>query len=151
MKIAAVICNVILFGFICLVLVVDGPPKGASYIVFTLWSLFTLIFNVAVISRSGSSNRWQGPNPEMKATEEPRHADGWSSTNTVMRVVAMICNIALLGFTCWAFVDQYPHPEEDGLIAFIVLMVLTPILSLVVLIRGGAGDGWLCLQISRKA
>jgi hypothetical protein len=68
-----------------------------------------------------------------------------------MKIVAVICNIVLLAFTCWAFVDQYPHPEEDGLIAFTVLMVLTPILSLAVLFRRGAGDGWLGLHMKRKA
>ena len=33
-------------------------------------------------------------------------------------------------------VSQYPHPEEGGVIAFAVLMVLTPILNLVVLYGG---------------
>jgi hypothetical protein len=52
---------------------------------------------------------------------------------------------------CWAVVDQYPHPEEDGVIAFTVLRVLTPILSLVVLFRYGAGNGWLSLPMTRNA
>jgi hypothetical protein len=55
--------------------------------------------------------------------------------------VVAICNVVLLGFTGWAYVDQYPHPKEDGFVAFIVLMVLTPILSLAALVRGGAGAG----------
>ena len=151
MKIVAVICNIVLFGFTCLVLVTDGPPKGASYIVFTLWSLFTLILNAVVISRSGASDGWLGLHRKRQALEGQKKADDLSSTGTVMRIVAIICNIVFFGFVCWALVDQYPHPEEDGLIAFIVLMVLTPILSLVVLFRGGTGDGWLGLHRKRKA
>jgi hypothetical protein len=58
-----------------------------------------------------------------------------------MRTVAIICNIVFLAHFCWAFVDQYPHPEEEGFIAFTVLMVLTPILNVVVLFRSKAGDG----------
>jgi uncharacterized protein YhhL (DUF1145 family) len=50
-----------------------------------------------------------------------------------MRIPA---NIVFFGFVCWALVDQYPHPEEDGVLTFTVLIVLTPILSLVVLFGG---------------
>jgi hypothetical protein len=150
MKIVAVICNIVLFAFTCLVLVTDGPPKGASYILFTLWLLLTLILNSVVISRSGASDGWLGLHMNRK-TLEGKKIDDLSSTSIVMRVVAIICNIILLGFTCWAFVDQYPHPEEDGVITFAVLMVLTPILSLVVLFRNGESDGWLGLHMKRKA
>ena len=151
MKIVAVICNIVLFAFTCLVLVTDGPPKGASYILFTLWLLLTLILSSVVISRSGARDSWLGLQMKRKALEEQEKAVDLSSTSTVMSVVAIICNIILLGFTCWAFVDQYPHPEEDGVIAFAVLMVLTPILSLVVLFHHEAKDSWLGLHIKRKA
>jgi hypothetical protein len=151
MKIVAVICNIVLFGFTCLVLVVDGPPKGASYIVFTLWSLWTLVLSAVVISRSGASNGWLGLQMKRKALEEQKKTDDRSSASPVMRIVAIVCNIVLLGFICWALVEQYPHPEEDGLIAFTVLMVVTPILSLVVLFRSGAGAGWLGLDGKKKA
>jgi hypothetical protein len=52
--------------------------------------------------------------------------------------VAAVCNLVLLGLTAWAYADQYPHPEEPGFTAFTVLMVLTPIVSLAALVRGGA-------------
>jgi hypothetical protein len=70
MKIVAVICNVVLFGFTCLVLPVDGLPKGASYIVFTLWLLLTLILSSVVIFRSGASDGWLGLSMKGKALEE---------------------------------------------------------------------------------
>ncbi|MBZ5500346.1 MAG: hypothetical protein LAP85_28460 [Acidobacteriia bacterium] len=111
----------------------------------------TLILSTVVISHGGVSDGWLGLHVKSKALEEQKKTDDLSSTSSVLRVVAVICNIVLLGFTCWAFVGQYPHPEEDGLIAFTVLMVLTPILCLVVLFRGRAGDGWLGLHMKRKA
>jgi len=49
--------------------------------------------------------------------------------------VVCICNIVSFGFACWAIIDQYPHPDESGVIALEVLMVLTPILSVVALFR----------------
>ena len=136
MKISAIICNIILFLFTSLVLVTDGPPTETIYIVFTLWTFLTLILNTVVISRIGVGDGWLGLNKKEKVLEEQKKTDEPSYKVTFLRIVAIICNIVFLGFHCWAFVDQYPHPEEDGFIAFVVLMVLTSILSLVVLIRG---------------
>jgi hypothetical protein len=61
-----------------------------------------------------------------------------------------MANVIFFGFVCWALVEHYPHPEEDGIIAFTVLMVLIPILSLVELFRSGP-SGWLGLHMRRKA
>ena len=66
--------------------------------------------------------------------------DDLSSTRTVMQIGLIVWNIVLLGFICWAFVDQYPHPQEEGFIAYVLIMVLTPILSIVALLfRGKPG------------
>ncbi len=111
MKIAAVICNVILFGFTCFVLVTDGPPQGAAYVVLTLLVLLVPIFSTVVLL--------------------------CSSRNAFLRVTAVIGNVALLGFSCWAIVSQYPHPEEEGVVAYMVLLVLTPILSVAALFQAG--------------
>ena len=131
MKIVAIICNIVLFLFVCLVLVIDGPPRGAVYIVITLWTFLTLILNTVVISRIGAGDGWLGLNMKKKVLGEQKKTDDLSSTGSIMRIVAIICNIVFLGFHCWAFVDQYPHPRQDGVIAYAVLIVLTPILSVV--------------------
>ncbi len=125
MKIVAVICNIVLLAFTCVVLVVDGPATEAAYLVFTLWLLFTLIFNAVVISR-------RSPSPPAL-------------------IAAMVCNVVLLGFTSWAFVDQYPHPDEEGLVAFTVLIFMTPILILAALLRSGSGQSWLRLHLKGKS
>ena len=149
MKIIAIICNIILFGFICLVLVTDGPPGDASYVIFTLWWLLTLIINTVVIFYIGARDGWSGLHLK-KPLKEQKKTDDLSSTRTIMRIVAIICNIFFFGFVCWAFIDQYPHPKEDGIIAFTVMMVLTPILSLVVLFLRGAGDNLPDLNMNSK-
>jgi hypothetical protein len=46
-----------------------------------------------------------------------------------------------LVFICWAIVEQYPHPEEDGVVAYTLLAVLTPILGMAVLLFGGRSRG----------
>jgi hypothetical protein len=68
-----------------------------------------------------------------------------------MKIVALICNIILFGFVCWALLRTYPHPEEGGFLEYALLSVLTPILNLVVLFRSGASDGWPGLHMKRKA
>ena len=135
MKILAIICNIILFLFTCLVLVTDGPPTETIYIVFTLWTFLTLILNTVVISGIRAGNGWVGLNQKEKVLKEQKKTNKFSYVGTSLRIVAIFSNIIFLGIHSWAFVDQYPHPEEDGFIAFVVLIVLTPILSLVVLIR----------------
>jgi formate hydrogenlyase subunit 3/multisubunit Na+/H+ antiporter MnhD subunit len=151
MKIIAIICNIILFGFICLVIVTDGPPRDASYVIFTLWWLLTLILNSVAIFHFGMRDGWPSLRLKRKALEEQKKIDDLSSTSTIMRIVVIICNIVFFGFVCWAFVDQYPHPKEEGIIAFTVLMVLTPILSLVVLFLRGARDNLPDLNMKNKS
>ena len=115
MKTVAIIVNIVLLGFTCLVLATDGLPKEVTYIVFTIWIFLTLILSAAVISRSGVSR--------------------------VMRIAAIVSYIFLLGFVCWSLVDQYPHPKEAGFIPFVILSLLTPVLNLLVLFLRGARDG----------
>ncbi len=122
MRLAAVVLNVLLLAFFCIVLVVDGFPKELSYIAYTLFFLLTLVFNVVVISR-----------------------DAVRRTSVVVRNVAILCNVVFLIRSVWAFVQQYPHPKEDGFVAFVVLVATTPIFSMFVLVRSRAGSGWMGL------
>jgi len=112
MKTLTVLCNVVLFGFTCLVLAVDGVSTELPYIGLTLLMILIPVFTVFAIVRSVPSS---------------------------VRRVAGLCNVVLLVFICWAIVEQYPHPEEDGVVAYTLLAVLTPILSMAVLLFGGRG------------
>ncbi len=111
MRLVAIFFNIFLFCFTCLVLVTDGPPRGAGYVVLTFLLLAVPVFNAMVLWRCGKS--------------------------AIMRTAASIANIVLLGFVGWASVSQYPHPMEEGFVAYMVLLLLTPFLSLAVLFRAG--------------
>jgi hypothetical protein len=96
MKIVAVICNIVSFGFTGLVLVTDGPPKEAVNIFFSLLHLWTPLLSLVVLFRSGASNGWLNLRMKRKALEEQRKIDNPSSMSTTMKIVAIICNLALL-------------------------------------------------------
>ena len=105
--------NLVWFLFTCLVLVTDGFPKEAVYVLFTLLHLSTPPLTGVVLFRS--------------------------SLSPIMRFAAIICNLALLGFLCWSLLGQPPHPTEEGFVAFVVISVVTPILSVLAILRGGPG------------
>ncbi|MBZ5590016.1 MAG: hypothetical protein LAO05_15790 [Acidobacteriia bacterium] len=150
MKTLTVLCNIVWFGFVCLVLVTDGLPEGAGYIVLTLLALLTPFLTVAAVLRSGAGAEWLGPHPTTKASGGQGRLEKRSSMSSIIKNLAVVCNLALFGHLCWAFLSQYPHPKEEGYVAFVLLAALTPLLSVVVLIRSGWSDGRGGSQIKSK-
>ncbi len=132
MKTLVVLCNIVLFVFTCLVLVTDGPSDEMAYIIFTLLLLLIPILTVFAIVRRGSGTPG-GPEGGVLSKAQARMGL-LSADRTPLENTAGICNLVLLGFVCWALVDQYPHPAEEGLVAFVVVTLLTPLLSAVVLL-----------------
>lgn len=130
MRLVALICNILLFGFMCLVLITDGFPREIVYIVFTLLTPLILILNALVIFRSGMSHGWLGFQMKKRTLEELMKIDQLFSTNAVIKIITIISNFILLGVSCWAFVSQYPHPKEEGFIVFTLLVFLTPVISI---------------------
>jgi hypothetical protein len=108
MRIVAVVCNVAFWVFFCMVMVTDGPPKGADI----LWSFIPFvmpILNVVVIRVLSSPSR-------------------------VLRIVALAGNVLWCGLASWVIVERYPsHPAETGLVEYVASMALTPLLSAVAL------------------
>ncbi len=106
MKIVTVICNVVFWGFLCMVMLTDGLPKGTD-IVWSLVLFFVPIVNVAVIR-------------------------GLSSPSRVLKLVALVANIIWVGLAGWRIIQELPtHPKEEGLFEFVALLALTPMLSAV--------------------
>jgi hypothetical protein len=137
MKIVAIICNIILFGFICFVLATEGPPRGTAYIVFTLWSILTLILSLVLISRTGAGKGLPGILIKRKVPGEQRKIEDLISIDDIKIIVVIVFNMVFFGFVCWAIVDQYPHPKESGVIIMAVLMLVTPVLNLVTIFKKG--------------
>ena len=135
MKIGVVICNILLLGFTCLVALIEGAPKGACYIVFTLLLVLIPILNVVVLARSRKSGSQVNDDVKGRMLEEQSKISSGSSVSTPMTRMAIIGNIVLLGFVCWAVINQYPHPEEPGVLEYTILAILAPILSVVAIVR----------------
>ena len=114
MRTLTILCNIVSVLFHCFVLATDGPPTKAAYIILTVLMLLIPVFTVFALVRSGAGG---GPSPRGRALAR----------------AAAICNVVLLGLFCLALVDQYPHPAEPGFLEYVVLTMVTPILSAVVL------------------
>jgi len=113
MKYLVLVCNIVALAFTLLVIGTDGLATQASYIALTLLLIIIPFFTILALARP--------------------HTLPGSSTTTLR--FAAIANLILLGFVCWALVDQHPHPTESGFVPYAVLMVLTPLLSAVTLFR----------------
>ena len=133
MKLLTVVFNIVLVVFTCLVLITDGLSKEVVYILLTLLLLFVPIFNLIIIFSSRANNDWLDFHLKRKAAEGRIKTDDTSIRRPVLKIIAIICNIVLLGFSVWAFASQYPHPKESGFILFAVIVFITPVLSLVTL------------------
>ena len=113
MKLLALFCNIVSFLFTLLVIAGDGPATKTIYIVFMVLLLLIPIFTLLALARPRTFR---------------------ARATTVLRL-AVLSNLVLLAFVCWALVDQHPHPDEPGFLPYAALMVLTPILSVIVLLR----------------
>jgi len=141
MKLAAAVFNIVLFVFTCFILLSEGISEKLIYIVYSLLLLLIPVLNLVMIVRSRAYNDWLAFHLKRKTSGEKRKTDDLSSINPVLKIIVLICNIVLLGFSCWAFVNQYPHPKEEGIILYTVILFLTPILSSVAILRSREKNG----------
>ncbi len=118
MKPLMLICNFVLFGFTCLVLAVDGAPEDPAYIALTLLLLIMPAASVFAMVGTGG-----------------RRAHALAAGAAAAARAIGIVNIGLFILICVAIVDRYPHPREQGLLAFVALALLTPILNAFMLLR----------------
>ena len=125
MRTAAIVGNVVVFVAIGLILLTEGVPRDAWYLVFTFLVLLVPLLSAVVLVRSRVA-------PQPPSTDTDR-----LSTITLANRAAVLCNLVLFGALCWEIVAQYPYPEGNGLIPFAVLTVCAPILSLMALLGGG--------------
>ncbi len=123
MRTLALACNVVLFAFTCLVIVTDGAPTQAPYVAFTLLMLLVPVFTVVAIVRRGAGAAW---------TRVP--AAGVPAGAALERAAAAV-NLLLLACVVAAVAAQYPHPKEEGVVAFVTLALATPVVSAVALRR----------------
>jgi hypothetical protein len=119
----AVVFNVILVGFTLLVMATDGTSREAPYVVFACLLLVVPTVSAALLVRMGLHR----PDPASEVSPAMRGASQ----------IGALCNLPLLAFACWAIYDQHPHPDETGFLAYVGVVLVTPILSMVTLLAGG--------------
>lgn len=138
MNFLAAIFNVSLAGYTCFVLLTEGMPKNVAYFLFTLFLLLVPVLNLCMILIGARSKGWFSFNIGGKESEEEDIPEEKYTSGKILKTTAIISNIVLVGLSCLAFIDQYPHPKEDGLVVFIVLLLFTPVVSLLMILRNGA-------------
>jgi hypothetical protein len=151
MKIFAFICNVVLFLFSCMVLAGDGLPTEPVYIFFTWWIHLTMVLNAVLVFLIGKREGWLGFRASGQAPEGKEKTAGRKSISSFLKITAIACNLVFIGFVCWALADQPNHPKEPGFIEYVVMMLLTPILTSAVLFFSGVGECRLRVHMKRKA
>jgi hypothetical protein len=129
MKLIALVCNVVFFLFLCFVIKTDGISGEAFYITFTFLSLLIPVFNVIIILRSGTNDGWFGIH--IKKSEEPGKLVRWLTLSSTVKLITVIINLTWMAKTCWIMIKEYPHPEEEGFVVFVVVMFLTPVITIV--------------------
>ncbi len=106
MKTVAVVCNILFWVFLCMVLVTDGPPEGSG-ILISLATFLLPIFNVLVI----------------RFLSSPGHT---------LLLAAFILNILWIALAGWMIASRYPsHPAEEGVLEFVVITAVTPLVTAV--------------------
>lgn len=134
MKIITAICNIALLGFTCLILFFVGISKVSDYKVFTFLLFLVPILNIVLILGRQVSQYHLAFKLKNKTPEEQRKGDELSEIYPFIKIVTLILNLALLGFATWFIVRSYPHPGESLVLAYILLAVVTPVLSLIAIL-----------------
>ena len=113
MRTTAMLCSMALFAFTALVLVVDGLPAGTPFMALMLLALLVPLGSSLGLMRS--------------------------SRGAVARSAMALGNLALFVLAVWALANRFPRLEEKGTVAYALLLVLTPLLSLAALAKARRG------------
>ncbi len=112
MRIATIVLNAGLFLFTGFVLLTDGAPDEARYVLFTFLLLAVPALTVFVLKGTGAAGFPPGPG--------------------LLRI-ALLGNAVLAAAVCLALLTQPPHPPDPGVREFIFMTVATPVVSLAAL------------------
>jgi hypothetical protein len=116
MRVIAIVCNIIFLIFTSLVIIGEGVSNELTYQVYTIFLLMVPIISTVILLAS-----------KMPISTK--------SFKTPTYLIAMILNFLMLAFSIMAIVDQYPHPEEHGFVAYVAIVFFVPIINTLVLFR----------------
>jgi hypothetical protein len=122
---AAIVCNVLVSASTGFIILTEGLPRDARYLLLTLLMLLVPLLSLVVLVRE-------------RVARQARSAGGdGSPATTPENRAALLCNLVLFGVSAWEAVAQYPYPEGNSMVPFAVLAVGTPMLTLLALLRSG--------------
>ena len=133
MKYFTVVFDFVLLAFMGFVLFTDGTPSDPMYTFITIFSVFTLIYSSVILLLS-KAKKCRFPEFRWKETGVESRAGQASHIYKNSEIIAFVCNVFFFGFVCWALLNQGPHPEESGIVAFAVMMITAPVLNLLALL-----------------
>jgi hypothetical protein len=116
-----------------MVMLTDGLSKQVVYNIFAFLLLLVPLFSVIVIFNCAARDGWLNFRLKRKEGDEQTNTESNCTQIIKMKMVAFICNIVLIVFSIWAIVDQYPHPDEEGYVPYLVFVFLTPVFSSITL------------------
>jgi hypothetical protein len=130
-----VILNVILVLFTFMIIMTEGGSSDIAYNIFGILLFLVPLLNVVLISRMGFFNPARSALRSQDTVAIQGKSSDTDTMNGTVRNLAILLNLILLGFGIRAIVRAYPHPEEDGVLEYTILVLATPILSLIVYFR----------------
>ena len=130
MKIVAIVCNVVLFVFSGFLLLTEGPSKEAVYVLLAVLLLLVPVMNLVVISGNRATFSRTGIKSITTPADEQSSKGNKPSIFPALKIIAIPLNLVLIGLICWALIDQYPHPDESGFLFYVLVAILTPVISL---------------------
>lgn len=141
MKTLAVILNVILVLFTFMVIMTEGGSPDIAYNIFGILLFLVPLVNIVLISRLGFFNAARRSRVSRDMTDVPVKSPDISTMHGTVRNLAILLNLILIGFGIWAIIQAYPHPQEDGVLEYTILVLAAPILSLIVYFRTKSSGG----------
>jgi hypothetical protein len=126
MRIAAIVCNLLVLGSTAMTVVTEGLPGQVGYLALTLSVLLVSLLSAVALAWSRAGIRL-----------------GTSGGRVPEAIVAaiMLCNVLVCAACLWVAVSRYPYSEGNGIIPFAVLLVATPVLTVVALLGQHAATG----------
>ena len=113
----AIVLDVVLAAFTALVIAGEGLPGEA------FWAAYTVL--AVVIPLASAGVLWW-----IRARRTTAAGAIWQAT--------VISNALLLAGACWAAVRTYPHPPEDGVVAYAVILLAAPIATVAAMLGARA-------------
>lgn len=139
MNLLAATFNIILFILTCLQIVNNGVSSIPIYILLTLFLLLVPVLNLVMILSGARNNSWYSFHIKKKDTKNTHKEIPYM--DTFIKAMVLTFNLILFAVSCWAFVDQYPHPKGDGVVFFTIVVLLTPVISLLTISRNRENIG----------